>query len=158
MRKQSWQKQIEAYFDGELEHAGNARQLIETRPECAAYYRRLKALRPAGCQDTSAATIADAQFPAFMTGIREEIGARPGSGWGLRNRTWLAAGSLAAAALVFVFAAFLVFTAFTGGTEPVQANEVEHVSTELEGATVQWYEDKEGGTTVWISVQEDDVW
>ena len=158
MRNEKWQKQIEAWFDGETRHAGDARRLIAEHPECAAYYEQLKALRSAGGERDEPPVIADAQFPAFMAGIHDEIGQRAASGRGFRTPTWLTMASVAAAALVVVFAVFLVFTAFTGGTAPVSANEVEHVSTELEGATVEWYDDEHGDTTLWISVSEDDVW
>ncbi len=157
MNKNIWQKQVEAYFDGEREHAGNAAQLIAERPECAVYYERLKALRP-DANTAGQDGISDAQFPAFMAGIRSEIEGDAFSGWGFRTRGWLAVASVTAAALVFVFAAFVIFATFTGGPAPVQANEIEHVSTELEGATVEWYDDEQGGTTLWISVSEDDVW
>lgn len=96
--------------------------------------------------------ITDAQFTHFMAGIREQLDAparRPV--WG---RVW-AMASLAAAALIVAVAALSIFY---HGPEQVSANEVESGTTEIDGATVDWYDGKEGVTTVWVKTDGGDMW
>ncbi|MBW7864300.1 MAG: hypothetical protein GX580_10500 [Candidatus Hydrogenedens sp.] len=96
--------------------------------------------------------ITDAQFSHFMAGIREQLDAparRPV--WG---RVWTMA-SLAAAALLIAVAALSIFY---HGPEQVSANKVESGTTEIDGATVDWYDGKEGVTTVWVKTDEGDMW
>ncbi len=112
-------------------------------PEEAAYIADLRALHDgAAAFNADTPAISDAQFPHFMAGIREQIGApRPA-----RFRFWTLA-SLATAALLLVAALLAVFNS---GPEPVQATEVESATTEMDGATVDWYDGKEGLITVWV--------
>lgn len=127
-----------AGFDGEATEAGPA-GLSETEKR---HLEQIEKLR-AGAAASRAATpeISDAQFGAFMAGIREGIAA-PAPGWN-RTRMW-AYVSLAAAAMVIAVSMLYVLAP---GPEPVKANKVESVSTELEGATVDWYENDKGGAT-----------
>jgi hypothetical protein len=94
--------------------------------------------------------ISDGQFDAFMAGIHQGI-TEPAPG---AYRLWTSV-SIAAAALIIVVA---LLSILYPSPEPVTANTVESVSTDLNGATVDWYDNKEGVTTVWVKTSGDDVW
>ncbi len=100
------------------------------------------------CRNTP--EISDGQFGAFMAGITRGI-AEPAP---RRFRLWTSM-SIAAAALIIVIA---LLSILYPSPEAVKANTVESVSTELNGATVDWYDNKEGVTTVWVKTSGDDVW
>ena len=138
------EREIARRFDGEITGPDN-------RPadaESAAYEARLRLLREGAAQAAHRAEIADAQFPAFMDGIRENV-ERPARHY----RGFWAVVSLSTAALLVAFSAFLVFTTGDQTVAPVEAvtNEVETVSTEINGATVDSYTDGEGTTVLWVS-------
>jgi hypothetical protein len=151
MAMNNWERDIARRFDGET-------TVDESAPvdmQAAAHESGLRLLREGVRQATQRAEIADAQFPAFMEGIRESI-ERPQRGY---HRFW-AVISLSTAALLVAFSAFLVFT--TGDqTVPlvVEAvtNEVETVSTEINGATVDSYTDGDGTTVLWVSAGKRDL-
>lgn len=152
MGKQRWEKQIEAYFDGDRSEAEAVESMVRTRPECAEYLEILGMMREgASAQAAQAPGIANAQFAPFMDGIREGIGTKPQGGHG---RFW-AVLSLVAAALVMSVA---TWTMFQAGGEPVKATEVEFTDTELDGATTDWYVTEDGVTSVRVSISEDDLW
>ena len=90
-----WQKNVEAHFDGEAKHAARVEAHLEACPACAAYARQLAAMRAGAAVAARPGCIADAQFPAFMEGIRERIEA-PRRGY----RGLWAGLSLAAAAMI----------------------------------------------------------
>ena len=129
-----------AAFDGET-----------TRPADAENLSGLACLRR-GAQAAAERTpeISDGQFGAFMAGIHAGI-AEPAP----RKYTLWTSVSIAFAALIIVIA---LLSILHPGPEPVKANAVESVSTELNGATVDWYDNKEGVTTVWVKTSGDDVW
>lgn len=144
----SWQDEIARYFDGEHPDAARVEAHLAECPACRAELaglRQVRALLP-----PAPSAISDAQFPLFMEGIREKLDAPRAYRW----RTVWPALSFAAAALVVAVSAFLILG---GGPQPALANEVESVSTELSGATVNVYENDDGVTTVWINVTKDTI-
>ena len=102
--------------------------------------------------------IADAQFPAFLDGVRARIAAeeRRPAGFAARlarERAW-AVVSLTSAALIVAVSAFLVFA---GETPNAGATVVEEVSTEIDGASVHWDTSEDGATVVWVEMAERDL-
>lgn len=95
--------------------------------------------------------ISDAQFPAFMDGIRQQL---PGQRRPFGGRWALV--SVAAAALVVAVSVFAVLN--SAQPQDVRATVVEEATTEIEGARVVWYPNEDGGATVWIEPAEGDVW
>jgi anti-sigma factor RsiW len=123
---------------------------VSACPDCAAHRAGLLQWREALAPAALAPVLSDQQFPAFMEGIRAGINEprpRVGGIWAML--------SLAAAALVIAVATFSMFSAPT--PDPVNANEVESVSTDIEGATVGVENGENSVTTIWISIGEDDV-
>ena len=133
-----------AAFDGEAPFLD--------QPGPGAHTQALTRLRE-GARAAAADTpvIDDAQFGAFMAGIQAAVSEEPAP---RRFHLWTAA-SLALAALVIVVALLSVLHT---GPGTVQANTVESATTELNGATVDWYDNKEGVTTVWVKTSGPDVW
>lgn len=139
---------IGAIFDGEM--PSKALDSSTSDPELAHYVKSIMRLREGAAMAAKAPVISDAQFQHFMEGIREGIAAPTPR----LTRLW-ALASLATAVLVLI----LVSLAYLGtGTTPVRATEVESVSTELEGVTVHFYETKEGVSTIWVNLPENDLW
>jgi len=139
---------LEAWFDsGSPMPAGLEAQLAQDAG-LRESYRELQMIREAlRAQDTP--RIEDAQFRVFMDGIRAEmVPARS-----VYSRWWSFA-SLGAAS--FLIALSLFFIGW-GEPAPVRANEVESVSTELEGATTDYYGSANGTATIWINMAEDDL-
>jgi len=144
----TWIKQIELYADGEARDAGAVEGHLAQCGECARHHTSLLRMRSAIRGLPPVPALSEAQFPAFLDGINREIARpqrRPGGFWALL--------SLSAAALVIAIATFSLFT----GPGPVKANEVESVSTQLDGATVRWGNSDDGLTTIWISIGKDDL-
>jgi len=145
----TWKHIIEAGFDGGPENAERAKALIAFHPKCAAYERRLLALRAGVAAVARNESIGDDQFPAFMAGVREGIETpHPG------RRGFWAALSLVTAALV---AATAMGYILMGGPDPVGATEVEYVGTDLKDATVDWYNSSNGVVTIQVNMQGDDL-
>ena len=149
MKTCTWIKDIEAYVDGE-----SRRDTLDIEKHladcalCTEHHDSLLHVRAALGSLAAKPVLSDNQFPAFMEGIHENIGA------GKRHpRNFWAILSLSAAALVISIATFSIFSE----SDPVRANEVESVSTQIQGATVHWDNSDDGVTTIWISVAEDDV-
>ncbi len=143
-----WMKRVEACFDGAPADPAVERHTAAC-PVCAAHLEALRRMRAGVAAVAVRESVTDAQFPAFMRGIREGI-ERPE-----RHHTgFWAVLSLTAAALIVAVATFAVFS---GGTAPVRATEVESMSTDLQGAKVDTYRSEEGVTTVWITMSKDDV-
>ncbi len=135
-----------AAFDGET--ARRAETPVSTDPEYVAHLTRLR--RSAEIAARKTPEISDGQFGTFMAGINAAI-AEPAP---RSYRLWTSM-SIAAAALIIVIA---LLSILYPSPETVKANAVESVSTELNGATVDWYDNKEGVTTVWVKTSRDDVW
>ena len=128
------QQDIARAFDGEGDPMTGA--------EAEAYTRDLQRLRDGVQAVSETPEISDAQFGAFMSGIRESIDARPRG----RHRGLWAVASLCAASLLVALSVYLVV--FTGA-DGVQS-EVEAATTEIPGAAVDWESDEEGNAEVWV--------
>lgn len=148
MKTCTWFKDVEALVDGEARNSSAVEAHVTACPACAAHRESLVMWRHSLAPALATPVLSDRQFPAFMEGIKAGIHeTRPRSGgiWALM--------SLAAAALVIAVATFSMFT----GPGPVKANEVESVSTEIDGATVGVENSENSVTTIWISIGKDDV-
>lgn len=141
-------KQIGALLDGEPRYAG--RQALSGDAEAQAYEAAVLQLRHGAAVAARTPEISDAQFGAFMQGIREGI-ETPAPRF---SRLWTVA-SVTAAALIMLLSALAYFGT---GSEPVRATEVESVSTELDGVTVRFYDSPQGVSTVQVTMPENDLW
>lgn len=94
--------------------------------------------------------IADESMTAFLSGIHEGL-EEPALH---RGRLWATASALTAA-LILLLSLFVIFSS---GPEPVRATEVESCSTELDGVTLETYDNREGVSTVWVTMPENDLW
>ena len=155
MAKCKWILEIERYFDGQSSQTEEVTQHLNVCPSCAAFHKQLETMRQGVQISVQHETIRDAQFNAFMDGIREGVAARASVTVPPRRRWW-AWMSLTAAALIVSVATFVVLT---NGQKPVDATAtvVESCTTDLEGGSVTSYK-SEGVTTVWVTVTKDDVW
>lgn len=149
-------EKVAARFDGAATPPGEVERLIAADPECAAHLDMLRLLREGAEAARQAPRIEDAQFPAFMAGIREGIAAAEAAPvrvpfW--RRGFW----QLASACTAALIAAFSLFWMVAEGPAPAAAT-VEDAWTEVEGATVDWYDSKTGVTTVWVTMHEEDLW
>ncbi len=140
-----WTQQVEAYFDGEA--ASGVEAHLDGCAVCAGHLDMLRAQREAVAGAQERATIQDAQFSAFMDGIREGLEAPR-----RRHTGFWAMASMAAAAMLVVLGTMYVFS---GGPETVKATEVEFVSTDLEGAAVDWYNTEDGVTSIRLTQIKD---
>lgn len=113
-----------------------------------AYVAALQRMRDGARAIAGAPAISDAQFNAFMAGIREQIDAPPQSHRGI----W-ALLSLSTAALLVALSVFVVFMSNHGNTE----SKVEAATTQLPGATVNSYATSDGTPVIWISTGSRDV-
>jgi len=147
-----WTRRVEQWFDGESSEAAGVEQHIAECARCAAHLEMLRELRQTVAAATLRPGLREAQFPAFLDGIRERLTVEtPRRG---HRRLW-ALVSLSAAALVVAFSAFIVFG---GKPARVDATVVESCTSEIQGATITTYDSEQGVTTVWITVAGDDVW
>lgn len=148
MKTCSWFKQVEAFVDAELADSSNVEAHLDACAACRDHHDELLQWRAA--VRFEAPQLSDQQFPVFMEGIRSGISETPP-----RARGFWALASLVAAALVIAVATFSIFN----GTPPapVQANEIESISTQIEGATVEWGDSGSGVTSIWVSIAEDDL-
>ncbi len=145
-----WTKNVERWFDGELRDGSAVERHVAQCPQCRGHLASLDVMRKASVAGVRADSIADAQFPAFLAGIREGVEA-PRRG---HRRIW-AALSLTAAALLVALSFFVIFHE---GHAPVDATVVESYSTGLDSATITSYSSDDGVTTVWVTVSKEDVW
>ena len=148
MKTCSWFSDVEALIDGEARNASAVEDHVTACPACAAHHETLVQWRKALSTARPAPVLSEPQFPAFMEGIRAGIHqSQPRSGgiWALL--------SLVAAALVIAVATFSMFT----GPTPLKADEVQSVSTDIDGATVSVESPMGGVTTINISVGKDDI-
>ena len=152
MNEWKWSERVERWFDGEIRHETTADVSAHVAGcrVCSDRLAELQRLRTAATAAVRREGIGDGQFPSFMAGVREGLEKRQ-RGWG---RFW-ALASLTAAALI---AAISTFVIISDKPKTVDATVVESVTTDLEGATVQTYEDKEGDTTIAVTMSKDDIW
>ena len=154
MGKCPWVLQVQAACDGEsLRNEAAVRAHIPGCPECSAFAAGLDRLRQGARAATEVPTIGDAQFGAFMAGIRDGMNAdtRP---WPVR---FWAAASLVAAALVIAVGLFTIFSS-SGQPARVEATEVVEARTELDGATVDVELTEDGNATLWVHNAPRDIW
>ena len=156
MAECKWKSKAEQWFDGEGKQSPELERHVASCPECAAHVGQLRLVRDAVEAAVPREEIRDAQFPAFMAGVRDGIDATTRARGLFRPRRgglW-AMASLAAASLIVAVSVMLVIN-----DEPpkVDATVVEWCDTELDGATVG-YESDNGVTTVWVTMSKEDVW
>ena len=148
MKSCNWFNDVERFVDGEARNESAVEAHLASCPACAAHRKALLAWRDSLVPVLATPVLSDQQFPAFMEGITagiHEPHRRSGGIWALM--------SLAAAALVIAVATFSMFT----GPGPAKANEVESVTTDIEGASVQ-VETPEGGiTSINVQIGKDDI-
>ena len=151
MKSCRYEKDLERWFDGELVDAGEMDSHVEQCTVCTDALEGLRKTREAVRAVAAREEISDAQFPAFMDGLRrqlEEPRHRPG-------RLWAFVSIAAAACIVAVSTLFM----FSQGPTPVAAQSViEDASTEIDGATTSAYYSDDGTATVWVNVPEGDMW
>ena len=149
MKTCGWKKRVEALHDGVADDAAKAH--LVTCAACAAHLTALERIR-AGIQAVRRTEcIEDAQFSAFMTGIRREIDETPAP-----RRGFWAMASLSAAAMVIALTCWSVLRT---GFEGPAMTEVEAMETELEGASLEWIpSDKDGVSTLWVNISKEDTW
>lgn len=148
----TWQKKVAAHLDGHA--AGDA----PSTPEARAYADELLRLREGVQAVKSTPEISDAQFAAFMSGIREGIDAAPA-----RHRGLWAAFSLVAAALVVALSLFVILETDNIVNPPVAGAEppsvVESASSEI--FSVDYYTSDEGDAVVNVNSRQSgqvDMW
>lgn len=144
MSKCLWTRKVESWLDGEFHDAAAVERHLASCTACAADAAQLRVIRERIKRSTSKETIAPAQLPAFLSGIRERI-AQPEP----RRRGFWAWAPLTIAALIV---ALFAFSLLTGGPREALATEIESVHTDLEGATVTSYFSKDGTATVKVTV------
>jgi len=150
MSKCRWMEQVERWFDGEeTRERGDIEKHLALCPHCAPYLRGLRTLREGVRLVSHREEIQDAQFPAFMHGIRERLETAPHRSTGM----W-AVVSLVTASIIVASATLLIMT---GGPQSVKATVVESYSTDLEGATVDTYSTEDGTAVVWVNVTGKDI-
>ena len=99
----SWRYRVEAYHDGQTTAFAALEDHLSACPSCKSHLAMLQTLRAGVAASRFEAEIGDAQFRAFMDGVREGIAVQP-SRWGvLWGRVSLyAAGLLLVAALSYI--------------------------------------------------------
>ncbi len=143
--------EVERWIDGEAAEAAGIERHVAGCAACAKHAAFLRQTRTAVAAVATRHHISDAQFPAFMEGLRVEI-ERPQRSW----RGLWALGSLVSAALV---AAIALYSLVKPAPVPVEAKtEVELFSTQIEGATTKVDYSDDGVATIWINVPEGDMW
>lgn len=151
MFKDKAEYDIEARFDGEVPEINDA---ALTDPEAAQYLQHLELMRQ-GAQDAALhQPIEDAQFSAFMSGVRDGIEMAEQT----RYRGWMAWASLASLSAAALLIAFSFFWAVSPPQAAVNATVIESATTDIEGAVVDVYDSEYGVTTVWVNTTKDDVW
>ncbi|NLN94134.1 MAG: hypothetical protein GX130_12625 [Candidatus Hydrogenedens sp.] len=141
-----WKLQkIAARVDGENQYSAAV-----TDEESRRYEQFVETLHNQVQTLPQAPTLADESMPAFLSGIQEGL-EEPAFG---RGRLWATASALTAA-LILILSLFVIFSS---GPEPVRATEVESCSTELDGVTLQTFDNRDGVSTVWVTMPESDLW
>lgn len=144
-----WIKETQRWCDGEAVDTEAVERHVAECAVCASHAEAIRVMRGGVQAAATREIISDAQFPAFMEGIREHI--RPDRPL---RRGWRALTSLSATAALVV--ALIGFFLLTGGPQDVQAVEIELYETELEGATVTSYYSEDGTATVWVTMPEEE--
>ncbi|HRI86958.1 MAG TPA: hypothetical protein PK869_01770 [Candidatus Hydrogenedentes bacterium] len=143
------QKKLAQRFDGNAESG-----ISPSTTDEQAYIADLQYLRDAARAIPAAPEISDAQFSAFMRGIREGVDATPAP-----RRGFWAALSLVAAALVVAVSLFVIFETNNIVQPPaVGASVVESASSDISGATVTSGTSEDGSAVVWFEAGQVEMW
>ena len=149
MSERQWQQRIERQFDGDAPEGDGG------KPETAeqqAHLDRLHRLRDGVKSAASRQVIEDAQFPAFMDGIRERIEA-PRVG---HRRLWTFA-SVTAAALIVAASTFITYVVVTNDSGTGVGTVVDAYESDIPGAIVESSTSEDGTVSVWVTVPERDI-
>lgn len=151
MMNRNWQRKVERWHDGELppSEAEAVARLLE-QADAQVYREGLEKMAEAARARMPRQAIADAQFPAFLAGIREAVEV-PQRGY----RGFWAALSLSTAALIVALSMFLIFTL---DDQAAVHSSVEAATTDIEGASIDTYSGEDGTAVVWVTVGGSDAW
>ncbi|MFA7691260.1 MAG: hypothetical protein GX117_05800 [Candidatus Hydrogenedentes bacterium] len=141
---------IAAQFDN-VPHDKNADPTKQQDAPRSSYETMLSRLREgAAAHVADTPVISDGQFGLFMEGIHE----------GIHERTPKVSGlwAMASFATVTLLILLSLLAFFAGGPDPVRATEIESVSTELQGVTINFYENAQGLSTVKVTMPENGLW
>lgn len=153
-----WINRVEAYFDGEaLANPSAVEEHLASCGVCASYLTQLEKLRGGVEAVRVPAEIGDAQFGAFLEGVRAGMQEPAPAPW-LRFRPLMTGLSLAAAALVIATSLFLLFSGPDRAPGAAAATVVERAETDFDGATVDVQVTEEGNATVWLKNAPEHVW
>ena len=151
MKTCRYEKDVERWFDGELDGAAAIQAHVDTCAACAETLELLRLTRQGVRAVSAEHEIADEHLPAYLDALRRRVEEPKRSYAGL----W-AFASIAAAALIVSFSTLVMFS---DGPAPVEARTViEDASTEIDGATTSSYYSDDGTATVWVNVPEGDMW
>ena len=144
------EKKLAEYFDGQRPEGP-----APSSPEAEAYLAGLQYLRDGARAAAATPQISDAQFGAFMNGIRERIDSAP-----VRGHWLWAKLSLAGAALVVAAAVFVIWESKDVIQPPVVGAEsvVESASSDISDVTVKSETSDDGNAVVWMTPSQVDVW
>jgi predicted anti-sigma-YlaC factor YlaD len=143
----SRQHEVERWFDGESATGDSVPTHIESCDSCRAHVAFLTECREAIAGGASVPSISDAQVPAFLEGISDAVNAPRRRMTGF----WAMASALTAALIVAISAVTIV----SPGQTPVEAKtEIETVSTDIDGATIEILDDDSTTPTVWLTLPE----
>lgn len=146
-----YEQQVARWFDGEIGSGESIEDHIDQCPTCQEYVSFLKTTREQTTALAGKPTIADAQMPTFLDGLRDQVDAVPVRRF---NGIW-AMASLACAAII---SAVSIWYVVVPQQQPVEAHTlVESHSTAIEGATTEVEYSDDGTTTVWINVPDGEM-
>ncbi len=138
-------QKIAARIDGELPLSS-----MPGDPESQSYAHFVETLHKHAQTLPEAPVIADESMTAFLSGIHEGLDTPALS----TGRLWTM-GSALTAALILVLSLLVIFSR---GDEKVRATEVESCTTELDGVTIKTFDNRDGVSTVWVTMPENDLW
>lgn len=143
----TYQEEAERWFDGEAGVSATIESHVESCESCKAHVAFLAECREAIAEAGEKPVIADAQMPVFLEGIAEGINEPRRRFTGV----FAMASGLAAALIVAVS----TMTMVSPGPDPVGAESViETVSTEIDGATVEIFDEDDATPMVWLHLPE----
>ena len=143
------EKKLAQHFDGRISEGA-----APSSPEAQAYLADLQYLRDGARAAAKTPQISDAQFSAFMGGIREGL-QTPAPSRGVWGKF-----SLAAAALVVSTAVFVIWESKNVVQPPVAGAEsvVESATSDIRDVTVKSGTSDDGNAVVWMTPSQVDMW
>lgn len=142
------QQEVERWFDGESANSEEIKGHLKQCEACQAHVDFLRETRVAMEALPHSPEIAEAQLPAFLEGIAQEVHQPRRRFTGI----WAMASGVAAA----LIAAVSVLSMLTPPASPVGAQTViETYSTDIDGATVVLLGDENETPTVWLNAPDD---